>query len=110
MTQEATASTEEVQANLSQLAAEIQTRITNLSALFEENLEGEMDSLKLCLIENPSAAALLKDEDVGLLVAALRRTVSAAVMEAVAEKKKPKTEKKKFTAEELQKVLDEEGF
>jgi hypothetical protein len=100
----------EVQADLSQLAAEIQARITNLSALFEENLEGEMDSLKLCLVENPSAAALLKDEDVGLLVAALRRTVSAAVMEAVATKAKPKAEKKKFTAEELQKVLDEEGF
>lgn len=108
MTQEAT----EVQADLSQLAAEIQARITNLSALFEENLEGEMDSLKLCLVENPSAAALLKDEDVGLLVAALRRTVSAAVMEAVAEKKpgKAKSATKKFTAEELQKVLDEEGF
>ena len=96
--------------DLSQLAAEIQARITNLSSLFEENLEGEMDSLKLCLVENPSAAALLKDEDVGLLVAALRRTVSAAVMEAVATKAKPKAEKKKFTAEELQKVLDEEGF
>ena len=89
--------TEEVQANLSQLASEIQARITNLSSLFEENLEGEMDSLKVCLIENPSAAALLKDEDVGLLVAALRRTVNAAVMEAVAAKTKPKAEKKKFT-------------
>ncbi len=98
-------------ADLSQLAAEIQARIINLSSLFEENLEGEMDSLKACLIENPSAAALLKDEDVGLLVASLRRTVSAAVMEAVASKEKPKkAATKKFTAEELQKVLDEEGF
>ena len=99
-----------VASEVSQLAAEIQSRIANLEALFDESLEGEMDSLKLCLVENPSAAALLKDEDVGLLVAALRRTVSAAVMEAVATKAKPKAEKKKFTAEELQKVLDEEGF
>jgi hypothetical protein len=50
---------------ISQLASEIQTRISALESLFEDDLRGEMASLKACLIENPSAAALLKDEDVG---------------------------------------------
>lgn len=99
---------------ISQLASEIQSRIANLESLFEEALDGEMDALKACLIENPSAAALLKDEDVGMLVKSLRRTVTVAATEAAEEKKKggkkTSTGKTKLTPEQIQAALDEEGF
>ena len=99
---------------VSQLAAEIQSRIANLEALFEENLDGEMDSLKACLIENPSAAALLLDEDVGLLVKNLRRTVSVAATSAAEAKskgtKKTAATKVKLTPEQIQAALDAEDF
>jgi hypothetical protein len=100
--------------NISQLASEIQSRISVLEGLFAESLDGEMDALKACIIENPSAAALLKDEDVGLLVKALRRTVSVAATEAAAEKKpgakKAAAAKVKLTPAQIQAALDEEGF
>lgn len=96
---------------ISQLASEIQTRISTLESLFEDDLRGEMASLKACLIENPSAAALLKDEDVGLLVKNLMRTVSQAVADAVAGKeKKPKASKAKMTKEEIDAALAAEGL
>lgn len=96
---------------LSQLASEIQTRILALEALFEDSLKNEMSSLKATLVENPSAAALLKDEDVGMLVKALMRTVGAAVAEAIAGKtKKPKASKEKLTAAEIDAALAAEGL
>lgn len=95
----------------SQLASEMQTRIAALEALFEDDLRGEMESLKACLIENPSAAALLKDEDVGALVKNLMRTVSAAVAEAVAGKAKaPKAAKVKMSKEEIDAALAADGL
>ena len=95
-----------------QLASEIQARIANLETLFEASLRGEMEALKVCLVANPNAAALLKDEDVGLLVKNLRRTVSVAIMEASKEeeKKPAKAKAKPFTAAEMQAALDSEGF
>lgn len=96
---------------ISQLASEISTRIAALESLFDEALDGEMDALKAVLIENPSAAALMKDEDVGLLVANLRRTVSAALVEASKPKeKKTKASVVRLTPEQMQKALEEEGF
>ena len=99
---------------ISQLAAEIQSRIANLESLFDENLDGEIDSLKACLIENPSAAALLMDEDVGLLVKNLKRTVAVAAKEAAEAKqkgtKKTAAAKVKLTPAEIQAALDAEGF
>lgn len=100
----------ETSAEISQLAADIQARIANLANLFEDPLEAEMDSLKECIIQNPSAAALLKDEDVGLLVTSLRRTVAADIQKAVEGKKKPVAGKKKFTQEELEAALAAEGL
>lgn len=95
----------------SQLVAEIKARIAALDALFEESLQGEMDSLKVCLIANPSAAALLMDEDVGTLVANLRRTVSVALQEATDNKKpRGKTAAKKLTKEEIEAAFEAEGF
>jgi len=107
--------TQVVSPEISQLAAEIQSRIANLESLFDENLDGEMDSLKACLIENPSAAALLMDEDVGLLVKNLKRTVNVAVTEAAQAKakggtKKTAASKVKLTPAEIQAALDAEGF
>lgn len=96
---------------ISQLASEMQTRISALEALFEDDLRGEMESLKTCLIENPSAAALLKDEDVGTLVKNLMRTVSQAVQEAIAGKeKKPKASKQKMSKEEIEAALAADGL
>lgn len=107
MTEETEATRESLQ-----LASEIQARIANLESLFEMPLRDEMEALKVCLVSNPNAAALLKDEDVGLLVKNLRRTVSAAIVEAnkPKERKTAKPKAKAFTAEEMQKALDEEGF
>lgn len=103
-----------VSPEISQLAAEISQRIANLESLFEENLDGEMDSLKACLRENPSAAALLLDEDVGLLVKNLKRTASVAATEAAqakaSGKKKPAASKVKLTPEQIQAALDAEDF
>ena len=96
---------------MSQLASEISVRIANLEALFEEPLRDEMAALKSALVENPSAAALMKDEDVGILVRNLRRTVSVAIAEAnkPKERKTPAKKNKQLTKEELQQAIDE-GF
>lgn len=97
---------------ISQLASEVQTRIAALEGLFEDSLVGEMEALKVTLKANPSAAALMRDEDIGLLVAALRRTVQADVEEATSEKKSGRKPKQKtvFTKEELDAALAEEGL
>lgn len=96
---------------ISQLAAEIRTRIENLESLFEDSLVGEMDALKATLVENPSAAALLKDEDIGLLVKNLMRTVTTAVQEAITSKtKKPAKSKEKLSPEQIAAALAAEGL
>lgn len=86
-----------------QIAAELSERIQKLESLFDVELSNEMDALKKAIMENTSASALLKDEDVGMLVSSLRRILGIAIASASAEKvKKPKAEKaKKLTAEEL---------
>ena len=95
-----------------QLVSEIQARIKALESLFEESLTGEMDALKEALVQNPSAAALLKDEDIGLLVANLRRTVASALSDAAESKKKPAKDKAKtrMTKEEIEAALEAEGL
>lgn len=97
---------------ISQLASEIQTRIAALEGLFEDSLVGEMEALKVVLKANPSAAALMRDEDIGLLVVALRRIVQADIEEATTEKKTKRQPKQKttFTKEELDAALAEEGL
>ena len=96
-----------------QLASEISARIKNLESLFEDPLRYEMDELKKALQENPSAASLLLDEDIGLLVRNLRRLVSVAVAEANAPKEKKASTKKaaaiKRTPDLLMQAKDE-GF
>lgn len=95
-----------------QLASEIRTRIGLLDEMFGESLVGEMDALKVVLKANPSASALLFDQDVGNLVRNLQRTVVKSVEEAKAKKessgkgRKPKS--KPMTPEELNAALMEE--
>jgi hypothetical protein len=101
------------ESSAAQVAAEVSSRISALSDLFEESLTGEMDALKAVLIENPSAAALLKDEDIGLLVQNLRRTVNAAIAEANETKasgKKKAPKQQQFTQAEIDAALAAEGF
>lgn len=100
---------------MSQLASEIATRISNLHSLFAMDLEGEIDELKKALKENPNAAMLLKDEDIGILVTNLRRTVTIAVEEtekakAVGKKGRTSAAKKQMSADELEEALAKEGF
>ena len=111
MNQEAAAVAQDP-AEISQLASEIQTRIASLESLFEDNLKGEMDALKLTLRENPSAAALMLDEDVGLLVKNLMRITNVAIQEANESKAKgkPKKEKVQLTKEQIDAALAEEGL
>ena len=99
-------------AEVSQLASEIQTRISALESLFEDDLKGEMDALKIALRENPSAAALMMDEDVGALVKNLMRITNTAIQEANESKAKgkPKKEKVQLTKEQIDAALAAEGL
>lgn len=104
----------ETSSEISQIASEVSARIANLEKLFEDDLKNEMADLKRTLVENPSAAALMKSEDVGILVRNLRRTVDAAVLAANTAKEKKTSAKKAankvpLTKEVMQQALDE-GF
>ena len=94
------------------LAAEISQRIQQLESLGVENLKGEMQQLKRSLIENPAACLLLKDEDIGTLVASLRKITGVAIASAASSTKtkgEKKTAVKALSATELAKVLAEAG-
>lgn len=93
---------------IAQTASEIQQRIAQLCNFDGDNLEHEMAALKTALLENPVACQLLMPEDIGLLVASVKRITSIAAIEAASDKKKTKKSKQTFTAEEMQKALDEE--
>lgn len=98
-----------------QLASEISQRISQLETLIGEDLKNEMDALKKAILENPSASALLKDEDVGMLVSSLRRIVGIAIASQAAKEKKPKAEKdpvvkKKLSQAELADALNSDEW
>lgn len=94
-----------------QVASEISIRISQLETFSGESLKGEMQQLKKAIIENPAACLLLKEEDVGQLVAALRKITGIAITEASAKTKKATEPKaKKFTAAELAAALEDEDF
>ena len=111
MSVEPVAGTEEA-GKVIQLVSEIQARIEALDSMFEDSLKDEMDALKECIIQNPAAAALLKDEDIGNLVRNLRRTVAVALTEASERKAKPKGKavSTRLTKEELEAALAAEGL
>lgn len=91
---------------------EIQARIKSLETAIGEDLKNEMLSLKQALMDNPSACALLLDEDIGKMVSALRNMTGQAVASAAASKttrttKAASAKPKKMTAEELARALDD---
>lgn len=92
-------------------AEEISLRIQALLNIGEEDLKDEMRELKQALMENPAACSFLKEEDIGLLVASLRRITHVAITEASVPKPRAKKEKQKqLTAAELAAALDDEDF
>lgn len=96
-----------------QIAAEISAKIELLNSISGENLKGEMQALKRTLLANPAACLLLKDEDVGSLVASLRRVTGVALSAASAaktSKRAPATKAKKLTQEELQAAMNSDEF
>ena len=91
------------------ITSELQLRIQSLAALSTVDLANEMQSLKRALLENPSACALLMDEDVGLLVAALRKKEGIALAAATekATKKTPKTKEPKMSSQQIAEALED---
>lgn len=97
-----------------EVASEISQRISLLNALSEADLANEMRELKIALKENPSACALMMDEDIGLLVEALRKLTHKAITAASTTSRKTgtaaKPAAKKLSAAELAAALDDEDF
>lgn len=92
-----------------QTASEISQRISQLESLSDLDLKTEMRNLKQAIMENPAACLLLKEEDIGQLVASLRKITGQAISSAAkTTKTREKKETKKFSAQELMDALDEE--
>lgn len=96
----------------SQIAADISAKIAELDSMSGENLKGEMASLKKALLSNPAACLLLKDEDIGMMVASLRRMTGIALSAATVKKttKAGEAKAKKLTVADLQAALESEDF
>lgn len=97
-----------------EVASELSTRITQLCDMSECDLKTEMQQLKSLIKENPAACSLLLDEDIGKMVAALRKITGNAIAQATASKSRAKKaaapKHKALTAEELAAALDDEDF
>jgi len=84
---------------------DIVTKINDLKSLMEDDLKEGMSALKAAIKKNPSAADLLLDEELGLMVVALRRIRGITITEATKEKKpgrKPKATEVAMSAEQLE--------
>lgn len=90
---------------------DIVTKINDLKSLMEDDLKEGMSALKAAIKKNPSAADLLLDEELGLMVVALRRMRGITITEAAKEKKpgakKPKAKEVALSAEELEAAWSE---
>lgn len=90
---------------------DIVTKINDLKSLMEDDLKEGMSALKAAIKKNPSAADLLLDEELGLMVVALRRMRGITITEATKEKKpgakKPKAKEVALSAEELEAAWSE---
>lgn len=99
-----------------EVASEISQRISLLNALSEADLANEMRELKTALKENPAACSLMMDEDIGLLVEALRKLTHKAIVTASTTTRKTGTAKApaakpvKLSAAELAAALDDDDF
>lgn len=92
-----------------QAYADLLPRIQALEALGGEDLPKEMGLLKGALMQNPEACALMLPQDMGMLVAALRRVTGEAIATAAAKPKKgaAKSSKILLSAEAMQEAFDE---
>lgn len=84
---------------------DIVTKINDLKSLMEDDLKEGMSALKAAIKKNPSAADLLLDEELGLMVVALRRMRGITIAEATKETKpgrKPKAKEVALSADELE--------
>jgi len=81
--------------------ADIVPRIRQLNSLSDMEAEKEMSLLKIALMANPEAVALMLPEDVGLLVATLRRIVREEVIATAAKKTTKKAKETKVDAKTL---------
>jgi len=93
---------------LEQIASETKRKIALLTNFDGDSLKNEMIDLKRSLMESPAACSLLLPEDIGLMVAALRKITGVAIASANAPKEKKASTKKastKLTSEELQAQL-----
>lgn len=90
---------------ISQETADIIHRIRTLSALSQEDIKSAMDSLKIALLQNPAAVAIMLPEDIGEMVKALRQITGQAIAES--SKPKEKKSKKTLTPEELAAAFEE---
>ncbi len=102
--------------NPEEIKSEISSRIALLNNMSEASLRDEMRELKTALKENPSACALLLNEDIGTMVTALRKITAKAMTastEAKAKTTRASTAKptvKKLTAAELAAALEDDDF
>jgi hypothetical protein len=92
-----------------QALADMLPRIQELKDLSGEPLEGAMKDLKGALLANPAAAAIMLPEDIGEMVAALRRMTGQTIAEASKAKVTGERRKKQIplSAEAMQAALDE---
>jgi hypothetical protein len=91
-----------------QLALEIQGRIKQLEELSGTEIKTEMDDLKVVLLKNPTACQLLLPEDIGLMVACIKKLMLGA--RTLAEIKKPTGRKTTKPQIDLSADLSLEGF
>lgn len=99
-------------AEVLQAASDIKHKIAMLISMSETDLENAMRDLKVALMKNPAAVALMEDSDIGQLVIALRKITGEAIAEAAKEKtpgRKPKAAKQidLTDAEQVAKFMDE---
>ena len=93
--------------SVEQKYSDIAARIKQLEDLSGEDLASQMRQLKKALMENPEACKLMQPEDIGLMVANLRRITGQAAVAAAAKPKKGAAKPKALSAEELQNAFDE---
>lgn len=92
-----------------QAYSDLLPRIKALEAMGGEDLSKEMLLLKGALMQNPEACSLMLPQDMGMLVAALRRVTGEALATAAAKPKKgaPKAGKIALTMEQMQDAFNE---
>lgn len=96
-----TEAAKEVRQEAEQTYEDIIPKIRALSEIEDGTLlDDEMEYLKVALLANPSAVALMLPEDVGMLVVALRRVTGEEILAAVKGKGKKK-ESKMMSVDEL---------